>query len=118
MTKRKYKVFVRYTLLMLCLFPLVIILLNSITDGVNIENYDYGAVIDKFVISESFTAELKNVLPSFGFALDGAFADVVPIIMANSIIIYIMYIAIEVLLFIPKFAVELLSMCTLGGKYE
>ena len=118
MTKRKYKVFIRYTLLVLCLFPLVLMLLNSVAEGTNIALTDYNAILDKFVISESFTAKLKGVLPSFGFAFDGAFADVLPVIMSNTIIIYIMYLALEVLLIIPKLSIDLIHMVNVGGKNE
>ena len=118
MTKRKYKIFIRYTLLILSLFPLVLIMLNSIAEGANLNTIELNAIIDKFVISESFTAEIKTIIPSFGFELDGAFGDIVPITIANTMIIYIMYIALEVLLFIPKMAVEFLNWFNVGGKYE
>ena len=118
MTKRKYKIFVRYTLLFLCLFPLILITINCIADGFNINEVDVNEVCEKFIISTEMTNRIANILPSFGITFDGNFGNIVPIIMSNSIIIFIMYVALEVALFMPKIAMYFFDMFTGGNKYE
>lgn len=118
MTKRKYKIFVRYTLLFLCLFPLVLIMLNCLADGFNISDIDVNVVCNKFVLSNNMKNRIAEVLPTFGITFDGTFGNIVPIIMSNSIIIFIMYVALEVALFLPKMAMYFFDLFGRGGKYE
>lgn len=105
---KKYKLFIDCILVLLCLFPLIALLFCFDTSSSFILNNDYCAFIEKFSISSTISNDLYNALNNVGFNLDGPYSLAVCVILSNSILIYMFYVFVEVLIFVPKMAIKLL----------
>lgn len=124
MTKRKYHYFVNIVLILLCLFPLIT---YAIAVGSSDSLMSTDQILTHFsnsAISSDFAGSFIEILSSMGITISadeygesitcGGIALVV--IMSNSIVIYMCYILVEILLFVPKMAIKFLRMGS--GKYD
>lgn len=114
MSKRKYKIMIEVTLLFLCLFPLILVLVNSITSNALLTSTQINTIIDGVTISNGLTDNFRNSLSQY-FEFDGAIGNACYAIMSNAVMVHIIYLFIEVACFIPKFAIKAMNTFS-GGK--
>ena len=107
MSKRKFKSFMDIVLVLLCLMPLIVFLLICTNESINVTTV--GDLMMTFCISESLTNTIAESINTFGIEFDGAGFAIACVIMSNSILIYTFYVFVEVLVWLPKFAVRLLE---------
>lgn len=115
MTKRKYKVFIDIVLIFLCLFPLFATLIVMGTSSTILSAEQINNTITSFTISNGLRDVVSDACNSFGVALDGNFYQATMTIVSNAILIYILYVFVSVLVFMPKFAIKLINL-DFGGK--
>ncbi len=109
MTKRKFKVFIDIVLILLCLFPLIITTAICLRNGTFYSSGDFTELVQRFAISTELSEKIGECINTFGIAFDGAYFPAVCVIMANSLIIYLCYLFVSVLVFLPKLAIKWLN---------
>ena len=107
---KKYKLFIDCVLVLLCLFPLISLLLVVATSDTILNTSQIVDHVQNYSISLTVSNTLQNALEKVGFSFDGAFGGVVSVILSNSILIYVFYVFVDVLVFVPKMAIRLLRM--------
>lgn len=115
MTKRKYRVFIDITLIMLCLFPLISLLFVLGTSSTILTAEQIANHIEGYAISNNMVTQVQTVLNNVGFNADGVFFAPCCTIITNAVFIYIFYVFVSVLVFVPKMAIKLLNIFS-GGK--
>jgi hypothetical protein len=115
MTKRKYKNLVDVVLLFLCIAPLIFCLFATINEANSINSLEYASIIQKFCISDELSDIIGDCIQTFGIAFNGDFYASACVIISNSLLIYIFYVFVAVLTFIPKMAKRLLDF-SIGEK--
>ena len=108
MTKRKYKSIIDLVLILLCLFPLLVTVVLACNDNFNYQ-LEFVDVVQKFAISNDLAQRIGEQINTFGIAFDGAYFSAVCVLMANAMLIYIFYIFVECLVWLPKFASRLIE---------
>lgn len=105
---KKYKLFIDCVLVLLCLFPLLSLLLVVYSSSTILTGDQIVQHVQNYCISDFVYDTLLSALNGVGFNLDGVFSSVVGVILTNSLLIYVFYVFIEVLVFVPKMAIKLL----------
>lgn len=106
---KKYRLFINVLLVLLCLFPLIFSCLTCFKTAQIDMTYVHQIVTDA-EISPTFTASFKEVFnEAFGISESKGF-DIFCVILSNSVFVYIGYVFVEVLVFIPKMAISLLRL--------
>lgn len=104
---KKYKLFIDVLLVLLCLFPLIYSLFAIWHVGAT----DTTLLLDTISslnINPSMASTFESVLSnSFEIETNSAW-QAVTVIMANSVMVYICYVVVEVFVFVPKMAIKLL----------
>ena len=103
---KKYKLFIDCTLVLLCLFPLISLLCMQLYCETLLSADQILSHLEVFNISSTISNSISNALNDIGFMLDGGFSSAVSIILSNSILIYIFYVFVNILLFVPKLAIK------------
>lgn len=116
MTKRKYKIFIDIVLILLCLFPLISLLFVVGTSSTILTGEQLKAHVLNYCISGDLADKIGNAINTFGIAFDGNFFPAVSVIMANSLLIYLFYVFVACLTWLPKFAINILERAS-GQKY-
>ena len=116
MSKRKYKVIIDLVLIFLCLFPLIATLIVMGTSSTILTGEQICETVTNFTISAELRDKVAICCNSFGIAFNGAFYNATMTIVSNSLLVYVLYVFVSVLVFIPKFAVKLLNF-DIGGKH-
>lgn len=104
---KKYNLFLHITLVLLCLFPLIFSCLVYFS---NVEgNFDnMYQIVQSCEIAPGFTQSFKEVFAdAFDITVSPGF-DIFCVICSNTIFIYIGFVFVEVLVFVPKLAIKLL----------
>lgn len=106
---KKYRLFINVLLVLLCLFPLIFACMTCFRSGEQ-DITKIHQITEESEISPSFTASFKEVFnEAFGISESKGF-DIFCVILSNSVFIYIGYVFVEVLIFIPKMAISLLRL--------
>lgn len=106
---KKYNLFINVLLVLICIFPLIFCCLTCFRTAQTDMTYVHQIVTDA-EISPNFTASFKEIFnEAFGISESKGF-DIFCVIISNSIFIYIGYVFVEVLVFVPKMAIKLLRM--------
>ena len=108
MSKRKYKSIIDLVLVLLCVFPLLVTLVMAWNDNSAME-IDFCNLVQKFAISEDLAQIIGEQINTFGIAFDGAYYTATCVLMANAILVYIFYVFVECLVWLPKFAIRLIE---------
>lgn len=104
---KKYKLFIDVLLVLLCLFPLI----YSLFAIWHVGTTDTSVLLDtvsSLNINPSMASSIENVLSrSFEMETNEAW-HCVSVLMANSVMVYVCYVVVEVFVFVPKMAIKLL----------
>ena len=105
---KKYKLFVDILLVMLCLFPLIFALLSCFRS--NVENTQYLLqIVSELDISPVQSNHIKDIFKLYLTSNSNTNGiQILSIIISNSIFIYVGYVFVSVLIFVPKLAIKLL----------
>lgn len=114
MSKRKLNVFVDVLTILLVVFPLVMCVATAIFNG-SFDVLNIGAFVEQFEISNALTSKISSSVAVLGFAIDGAFANVVFVIMSNALLIYVFRVFVAVMIYVPKMAYKFINL-EFGGK--
>ena len=117
MSKRKYKVFIDLVLIFLCLFPLIATLVVMGTSETIMTGEQICETVTNFTISADLQNKIADCCNSFGVAFNGAFYGATMTIVSNAVLIYVLYVFVSVLVYIPKFAIKMLNL-TIGDKSQ
>ena len=109
MTKKKYKSLISVVLLLLCIAPLIFSALAMFNDSTDCSAVNFTEYIKRFEISAALSDKIGESIETFGIAFDGAFFPAVCVIMSNAILIYVFYVFVAVLVWLPKFAIKLME---------
>ena len=115
MSKRKYKILIDIVLVLLCLVPVLLVIINTATSHTLLTSDQISTIINGVSISDTMSATISNALEASEIALDGSFGGCISVIISNALMVHIVYLFIEVIVFVPKFAIKALNMFT-GGK--
>ena len=114
MTKKKYNRFLDVVTVLLILFPLIMCLFTARSSGtfdiINVSDY-----VSQFAISPDLADLIASSVNTFGFSFSGVFANSAFVIMSNALLIWIFRLFVEVMTFLPKFAIKLLNI-TIGDR--
>lgn len=105
---KKYKLFIDCLLVLLCLFPLISLLLVVYSSSTVLSGDQIVHHVQNYCISNTIATKISTSLNNIGFILDGSLSAVVAVILSNSILIYMFYVFVDVLTFVPKMAIKLL----------
>lgn len=104
---RKYNLFVRILLVILCVFPLIYSLLAIFYQGAD-DATSFFTIVKSFDINPTLSGWIQDsFITVFGTDLNDSL-ECTTIILSNSLMIYISYIFVKVLLFVPEMAIKLL----------
>lgn len=104
---RKYNLFVRILLVILCVFPLLYSLIAIFYNGAE-DAASFFAIVKSMDINPSLSGWIQDTYTTiFDTALNDALICLI-VILSNTMMIYISYVFIKVLLFVPEMAIKLL----------
>lgn len=115
MTNRKYRIFKKYIITILCILPLLVSAL-SILSGNAVLTIEFNEIVTKFSLSNELANKIGECINTFGIEFDGEYIQSALIIMSNTFLIYTFYLFTEVLIFIPKMAIWFLDAFGKVGK--
>lgn len=99
---KKIKKIIDIIVILLCVFPLIFVLCGTILNHVDsINNIDVGSIVTNMNISDYWLDIVSSVTDQF-LMINGEYSGVVNVVAANTICIYLAYLLIEVLVFLPK----------------
>lgn len=107
---KKYALFVKILLVLLSLFPLIFSLCSCLQVGSGCFQI-LAHTVENFEIVPSFTQSFSTVfVDAFGADPDAPGFQIFCVILSNTVFVYIGFVFVEVMIFIPKMAISLLRM--------
>lgn len=105
---KKYHLFLNITLVLLCLFPLLYGMLTGFRSSAT-DPSDLAAIVEGLDISPTQSTQILNIFKSYlTGSVESSGTRIFSVIISNSVFVFVGYIFVEVLTFIPKLAVWLL----------
>lgn len=107
---KKYALFVKILLVVLSLFPLIFGLFSCLQVGSGCFQI-LAHTVENFEIVPFFTQSFSDVfVDAFGADPDAPGYQIFCVILSNTVFVYIGFVFVEVMIFIPKMAISLLRM--------
>lgn len=105
---KKYNLFVQILLVLLCIFPLLYATLTGFRSGVT-DGAAITGIVESLDISPTQSNEILLIFKQYLTGnVESSGARILSVIVSNSIFIYVAFVFVEFLIFVPKLALHLL----------
>lgn len=102
MESKKIKKIIDIVVIFACVFPLIFVLCACLGNHVtNVNDITVYTMLEQFSLSDYWSGIIKDIFVEY-FKIDSFMGAICAILCSNTICIYLSYLVLEILLFLPK----------------